>query len=193
MLIKFALSMGSFIPLHILMFIMYIYQIMCNDLDNITKYFIVGIIIIIILIIFICCQITKYFINTKLSNNISNNEIELTKIQPDKKVYIDYMVTYLLPLFSLNMEMDIFNLIFTNILILTLICINAKAENFNLNIVLMLKKYEIFTGETKCGDIKCILMKKEDFSNLDYNNKCYRFVNLKGNIYIFKRYIKNDY
>lgn len=97
-----------------------------------------------------------------------------------------YMLVYLLPLFSLSVDLNTFNILLTNFLILIFIYINAKAENFQFNIVLFLKRYEIFVGETINGDEKCILMKEDDYSNLKENQEKYKFIEFCQDVYILK-------
>ena len=82
-----------------------------------------------------------------------------------------------------------FNIIITNVLLLIFICINAKAENFEFNIVLIHKKYKIFVGETLDGTQRTILMKKNDYTNLKENQEKYRFVRFCEDVYILKSII----
>lgn len=191
MLPKLALSITSFIPLYSLMIFMYMYQFLYGDMDhNTKKYVIITVIIIVILELFFSYVVNKY-INGKESESNTENEIIFKNINEDKKAYVNYMMTYLLPLLTFDLDkINGFYILYTNILILVFVFMNAKAENFNFNIFLWIKGYSVYKGNKLNGDEKVLLIKKKKFSNIRKNHDSYRFVSFGGSsdIYLCKRY-----
>lgn len=191
MLPKLALSMTSFIPLYSLMIYIYSYVYLYKTIGGITKKYIIIVIVIIITIQFICAIVVNYYIKSKESSTISENEIVFNNINEDKKAYVNYMMTYLLPLLTFNLDTTSgFNIIYTNILIVLFIIMNARAENFNFNVFLWAKGYVIYTGTSIDGSNKVLLIKKKKFSNIRANHTKYKFVSFGGgnDIYLCKKY-----
>lgn len=191
MLPKLALSITSFIPLYSLMGFMYIYQFLYGNMDDTTKkYVIVAISIIVIGQIFFSVIANKY-IKDKESSGNTENQIIFHNIKEDKKAHVNYMMTYLLPLLTFDLDkINGFYIVYTNILILIFIVMNARAENFNFNIFLGIKGYAVYTGNKVNGDEKVLLIKKRKFSNIRSSHENYRFVSFGGSndIYLCKRY-----
>ena len=101
------------------------------------------------------------------------------------------MMTYLLPLLTFDLDkINGFYIIYTNMLILVFIFMNARAENFNFNILLWIKGYYVYKGNNNAGDEKVLLIKKKKFSNIRSNNERYGFVSFGGSndIYLCKKY-----
>lgn len=191
MLPKLALSITSFIPLYSLMVFMYIYQFIYGNMDVCTKkYVIIAISIIAIGQMFFSVISSKYIRDKENSGN-TENEIKFNNIKEDKKAHVNYMMTYLLPLLTFDLDkINGFYIVYTNILILIFIVMNARAENFNFNIFLGIKGYAVYTGNKLNGDEKVLLIKKRKFSNIRSNHENYRFVSFGGSndIYLCKRY-----
>lgn len=62
------------------------------------------------------------------------------------------MMTYLLPLLVMDLDkVQGFYILYTNILIVIFIIMNARAENFNFNIFLWLKGYAVYKGMNSEG------------------------------------------
>lgn len=191
MLPKLALSIIAFIPLYILMVFMYMYAYLFESMDNSTKGYVIGIIFIIIGVNIVCIEVVNKYINDKEDLTTSDNEILFTNIREDKKAHIDYMMTYLLPLVIFDIDsINGFKILYTNVLILLFIWMNARAENFNFNIILWIKGYRVYIG-TNCHDEeKVLLIKKKQYSNIRANNNKYKFVSFGGSadIYLCRRY-----
>lgn len=191
MLPKLALSITSFIPLYSLMIFMYIYQFIYGTMDiNTKRYVIIVVAIIVIVQVFFSWRANKY-IKEKESSQNTENEILFKNINEDKKAEINYMMTYLLPLLTFDLDkINGFYIFYTNILILVFILMNARAENFNFNIFLWIKGYYVYKGNNINGDEKVLLIKKRKFSNIRSNNEKYKFVSFGGSndIYLCKKY-----
>lgn len=191
MLPKLALSITSFIPLYSLMVFMYIYQFLYGNMDaNTKKYVTIAISIIVMGQMFFSVISSKYIRDKENSGN-TENEIIFNNIKEDKKAHVNYMMTYLLPLLTFDLDkINGFYIVYTNILILIFIVMNARAENFNFNIFLGIKGYAVYTGNKLNGDEKVLLIKKRNFSNIRSNHENYRFVSFGGSndIYLCKRY-----
>lgn len=191
MLPKLALSITSFIPLYSLMIFMYMYQFLYGTMaDNAKKYVIIAITIIVLAQGFFSMISSRYI---KEKENIQNteNEIVFSNINEDKKAHVNYMMTYLLPLLMFDLEkINGFYILYTNILILVFIIMNARAENFNFNIFLWIKGYYVYKGNKINGDENVLLIKKKKFSNIRSNHEKYRFVSFGGSndIYLCKKY-----
>jgi len=129
------------------------------------------------------------FINKHIKQKTSKKYTEIiitcNNINQDKKAHIDYLITYLLPLLSFDINnINIFNLSYINILII----INAISENYNFNLLLYCKKYRIYTGTTKSRKTKTLLIKKNDYTNIESYQKNLQFVSFgkSNDIYINK-------
>ncbi|MBF8982593.1 hypothetical protein IZY60_03480 [Lutibacter sp. B2] len=191
MLPKVALSITSFIPLYSLMLYMYSYVYIYENIGQNTKKYIIFTIAVIITIQFICTIVVNFYIKSKESLTISENEITFNNIKEDKKAYVDYMMTYLLPLLTFDLDkVNGFYILYTNILIMIFIIINARAENFNFNIFLWIKGYSIYKGTNIDVCDKILLIKKKNFSNIRANYTKYKFVSFGGgnDIYLCKKY-----
>lgn len=191
MLPKLALSITSFIPLYSIMIFMYIYQFLYGTMnDDTKKYVLIAVIVIFIAQVFFSIIASSY-IKEKENNNITENLISFNNIKEDKKAQVDYMMTYLLPLLTFDLDkINGFYIIYTNMLILVFIFMNARAENFNFNILLWIKGYYVYKGNNNAGDEKVLLIKKKKFSNIRSNNERYGFVSFGGSndIYLCKKY-----
>lgn len=188
---KIALSITSFLPLYSLMVTLYLYtyqyQVICAN----TKKYIIITIIAIVLVQIISTLIVNWYIKNKTSSRVAENEVVFTDMKEDKKVYVDYMMTYLLPLLTTDIQnVDGFYIVYTNVLILIFILMNARAENFNFNILLWIKGYSVYKGMNIDGCEKTLLLKKRKFSNIKANHTRYKFVSFgaSNDIYICKRY-----
>lgn len=191
MLPKIALSITSFIPLYSLMIFMYSYVYKYGDVDENRKKYIIISISIIIMLQFICSLIVNSYIKDKESVRCSENEVVFNNIKEDKKASINYMMTYLLPLITFDLDkVNGFYILYTNILIIVFIIMNAKAENFNFNIFLYIKGYSVYIGTNSFDIEKVLLIKKRKYSNIRTNHSKYKFVSFGGSndIYICKRY-----
>jgi len=102
-------------------------------------------------------------------------------------------MTYLLPLMAMDLDkVKGFYIIYTNLLVVIFIIMNARAENFNFNIFLWIKGYSVYTGTNIEGVEKILLIKKKKFSNIRANHVNYKFVSFGGSndIYLCKRYVE---
>lgn len=187
MLPKLILSVVSFLPLFFIMIISYLYSYCFVEKNNF--------ILVVIIILFLICiasvlKVLKY-IRDKESDEIVENEITFTDIKEDKKAHVDYMLTYLLPLLTFDIDrIDLFNIVYSNIFIAVFVWLNARSENFNINILLWLKGYSVYIGKNNCGEEKTLLIKNKRFSNLRKNHSKYRFVSFGSNdIYLCRRYL----
>lgn len=194
MLPKIALSITSFIPLYSLMVIMYSYAYLYGEkVDSKNKIYIIISVIGIIVIQIACSLIVNSYIKSKENNSFSENTVVFNNIKEDKKASINYMVTYLLPLITFDLEkVNGFYIVYTNILIIIFIIMNAKAENFNFNIFLWARGYSVYVGTNSDEDKKVLLMKKSKYSNIRSNHSKYKFVSFGGSndIYICKIYFE---
>ncbi|MBO3303253.1 hypothetical protein JJB75_07925 [Clostridium perfringens] len=191
MLPKLALSITSFIPLYSLMIFMYIYQFLYGTMDSNTKRYVIIAVAIIVIVQVFFSMIASRYIKEKESSQNTENEIVFKNINEDKKAEINYMMTYLLPLLTFDLDkISGFYIFYTNILILVFIFMNARAENFSFNIFLWIKGYYIYKGNNINGDEKVLLIKKRKFSNIRSNNEKYKFVSFGGSndIYLCKKY-----
>ena len=68
---------------------------------------------------------------------------------------------------------------------------NARAENFNFNIILWINGYRVYKGIDSEENEKTLLIKKRQFSNIRLNHCRYKFVSFGGSndIYLCRRYI----
>lgn len=192
MIPKLALSITGFIPLYVLMIFMYLYSYLYQDISYINKKYILIAIGIIFFINIICIIIVLFYIKNKENPTIYENTIQFSNIKENKKAHVDYMMTYLLPLLMFNINsIDGFNILYTNLLIGFFIYMNARGENFSLNIVLGMRGYGIYTGNNINGEEKVLLIKEKKFSNIKANNSKYEFVKLAGSkdIYLCKKYM----
>lgn len=192
MLPKLALSIVGFIPLYVLMIFMYGYSYLFECNDKFIKGYIIGAIFIIIGFNILCIGIVNKYIKDKENLSISENEIIFKNIKEDKKAHIDYMMTYLLPLLIFDIDnINGFNILYTNLLIILFIFMNARAENFNFNIILWIKGYRVYKGIDSEENEKTLLIKKRQFSNIRLNHCRYKFVSFGGSndIYLCRRYI----
>ncbi|NFH80231.1 hypothetical protein FDA09_00390 [Clostridium botulinum] len=191
MLPKLALSITSFIPLYSLMIFMYMYQFLYGAMnDNTKKYVIIAVVAITIAQVFFS-RIASRYIKEKENSNITENTIVFKDINEDKKAQVNYMMTYLLPLLTFDLDkINGFYIFYTNMLILVFIFMNARAENFNFNIFLWIKGYYVYRGNNNNGDEKVLLIKKKKFSNIRSTNEKYGFVSFGGSndIYLCKKY-----
>ncbi|MBU3176501.1 hypothetical protein KPL47_08955 [Clostridium estertheticum] len=188
---KLALSITSFIPLYSLMVFMYLYVYLYGTAGEITKKYIIISIVMIITIQFICSIVVNCYIKSKESSRISENEIIFNNINEDKRAYVNYMMTYLLPLFTFDLDkVKGFYILYTNILIMLFVIMNARAENFNFNVFLWVKGYSIYKGTNIDGYNKILLIKKKKFSNIRSNHTKYKFVSFGGSndLYLCKKY-----
>ena len=153
MLPKLALSITSFIPLYSLMIFMYVYQFLYGNMDDTTKKYVVIAIFIIVISQVIFSIIASQYIKDKEDCNNTENEIIFNNIKEDKKAHVNYMMTYLLPLLTFDLEkINGFYIAYTNIFIIIFIIMNARAENFNFNIFLWMKGYSVYNGNKINGD-----------------------------------------
>lgn len=191
MLPKLALSITSFIPLYSLMIFMYMYQFLYGTMNDTTKkYVIIAVMAISIAQVFFS-RIASRYIKEKESSDITENTIVFRDITEDKKAQVNYMMTYLLPLLTFDLDkINGFYIFYTNMLILVFIFMNARAENFNFNIFLWIKGYYVYKGNNNNGDEKVLLIKKKKFSNIRSTNEKYEFVSFGGSndIYLCKKY-----
>lgn len=193
MLPKLALSITSFMPLYSLMIFMYSYVYITTDETkdpNIKKYIIAAILSIVIIQV-ICSKVVNYYISIKESSGYSENEIAFNSIREDKKASVNYMMTYLLPLLTFELDkVNGFYILYTNILIIFFIFMNAKAENFNFNIFLWIKGYSVYKGVNSNQSERVLLIKKKRYSNIRANQSRYKFVSFGGSndIYLCKKY-----
>ena len=188
---KLALSMTSFIPLYSLMVFMYSYVYLYETIGVNTKKYIVLAIVVIIAIQVISAIVVNCYIKSKESSTISENEIVFNNIEEDKKAYVNYMMTYLLPLLTFDLDkVKGFYILYINILIMLFIVMNARSENFNFNIFLWSRGYSIYKGANIDGIYKILLIKKKKFSNIRANHTEYKFVSFGGSndIYLCKKY-----
>ncbi|QXE19313.1 hypothetical protein [Clostridium sp. 001] len=195
MIPELALSVTGFIPLYIMMISMYLYSYLFGTIWETTKKDIIITILIIILIQFISSIVVNCYIKGKESSRISENEITFKNIREDKKAYVNYMMTYLVPLLTFDLDkINGFYILYTNILIIMFVIMNGKAENFNFNIFLWIKGYSVYKGVNIDGCDKVLLIKKKKFSNIKSNHTKYRFVSFGGSndIYLCKRYNANE-
>lgn len=191
MLPKLALSMTSFLPLYSLMVFMYSYVYFYESICQDTKKYVVIAIAVIVTVQFICTLMVNNYIESKESSRIAENEIVFNNIMEDKKAYVNYMMTYLLPLLAIDLDkVQGFYILYTNMLILVFMFMNARAENFNFNIFLWLKGYAVYKGMNSEGCEKILLIKKKKFSNIRANHSRYKFVSFGGSndIYLCKKY-----
>lgn len=191
MLPKLALSITSFIPLYSLMIFMYSYQSLYGNIDNDTKKYVIIAVVIIILAQVICSIIANRYIKEKENIQNTENEIIFSNINEDKKAHVNYMMTYLLPLLTFDLEkINGFYIAYTNLLVLIFIIMNARAENFNFNIFLWIKGYSVYKGNKINGDEKVLLIKTKNFSNIRSKHEKYRFVSFgeSNDIYLCKKY-----
>ena len=95
---NYFLSIGSFVPVYIILLITYGYNIYNFDISNIGKFliivFVLGFIFIIVTIF------TNYYVKKLWKKNSGHNERKWKNIKPNKKAYLDYMLIYFLPLIS---------------------------------------------------------------------------------------------
>lgn len=193
MLPKLILSLTSFLPLYLLMIFMYSYVYMYIEQNKGIKNYILWAIVIILIIQFISIIIVNKYIKNKESLRYTENEIIFSSIREDKKAHMNYMMTYLLPLLTFDIDkVDKFNIIYTNIFIIVFVLLNAKSENLNINIILWIKGYAVYTGMNNYGEEKILLIKKKKFSNISYLHEKYKFVSFGGSndIYLCKRYLE---
>lgn len=194
MLPKIALSITSFIPLYSLMIIMYSYVYLYGqNVDSNKKIYIIISVISIVIIQVACSLIVNSYIKSKESDRFSENTVAFNNIKEDKKASINYMMTYLLPLITFDLDkVNGFYIVYTNMLIIIFIIMNAKAENFNFNIFLWAKGYSVYAGINSADDKKVLLMKKSKYSNIRSNHSKYQFVSFGGSndIYICKKYFE---
>ena len=116
MLPKLALSITSFIPLYSLMIFMYVYQFLYGNMDDTTKKYVVIAIFIIVISQVIFSIIASQYIKDKEDCNNTENEIIFNNIKEDKKAHVNYMMTYLLPLLTFDLEkINGFYIAYTNI------------------------------------------------------------------------------
>ncbi|MGL6186363.1 MAG: hypothetical protein ACRC1T_13435 [Clostridium chrysemydis] len=191
MLPKLALSITSFIPLYSLMIFMYMYQILYGNISDTTKKYVLIVVVGIFIIQAFFSIVASKYIKEKESSNSTENEIVFRNIKEDKKAQVNYMMTYLLPLLTFDLDkINGFYIFYTNVLILVFIFMNARAENFNFNIFLWIKGYYVYKGNTINGDEKVLLIKKKKFSNIRSSNERYKFVSFGGSndIYLCKKY-----
>ncbi len=191
MLPRLALSMTSFLPLYSLIVFMYSYVYLYGDICQDTKRYIIIGVITIIAMQFTCALIVNNYIKSKESSVVQENEIIFKNIKEDKKAYVNYMMTYLLPLLAFDLDkVQGFYILYTNILIVVFIIMNARAENFNFNIFLWLKGYYVYKGINSDEYEKTLLIKKKRFSNIRTAHSKYKFVSFGGgnDIYLCKRY-----
>ncbi|NFN18560.1 hypothetical protein FDB52_07670 [Clostridium botulinum] len=188
---KIALSITSFIPLYSLMICMYSYVYIYENISESLKKYILIAIGTILILQFICIIIVNRYIGSKESNDISENEISFDIIKEDKKAYVNYMMTYLVPLLTFDLDkVKCFYIIYTNALIIMFVIMNARAENFNFNILLWIKGYYVYKGTKGDSDDKILLIKKKKFSNIRNNYNKYKFVTFGGSkdVYLCKKY-----
>lgn len=193
MLPKLMLSLTSFLPLYLLMIFMYTYVYMYIEQNKDIKNYILWAIVIILIVQFICIIIVNKYIKNKESLRYTENEIIFTNIREDKKAHINYMMTYLLPLLTFDIDkVNTFYIIYTNIFIIVFVLLNAKSENLNINIILWIKGYSVYTGTNNNGEEKILLIKKKKFSNINSMHEKYKFVSFGGSndIYLCKRYLE---
>ncbi len=192
MIPKIVLAITGFIPLYTLMIFTYSYSYLYQTIDNRLKKYLIIIISLILAVNIISIIILILYIKNKEDINVSENSIKFNNIKENKKAHVDYMMTYLLPLMTFNIDsISGFNIIYTNLLIAFFIYVNARGENFSLNLILHLKGFRIYTGKTINGEEKTLLIKKNKFSNIKTNQDKYEFVKLasSNDIYICKKYI----
>lgn len=199
MLPKLALSITSFMPLYTLMIFMYSYAYRygtgTENLDENVKNYIKISILTIIVIQFLCSILVNHYIKSKELSRNSENELVFNNIKEDKKASVNYMMTYLLPLLTFELDkVNGFYILYTNVLIILFIIMNARAENFNFNIFLWIKGYSVYIGSNNNQDEKVLLMKKKKYSNIRSNHSQYKFVSFGGSndIYLCKRYGVNE-
>lgn len=193
MLPKLTLSLTSFLPLYLLMIFMYSYVYLYIEQNKHIKNYILCTIAIVLIIQFICIIIVNKYIKSKESLRVTENEIVFSNIKEDKKAHINYMMTYLLPLLTFDIDkVDAFYIVYTNIFIIIFVLLNAKSENLNINILLWLKGYSVYTGTNNEGEEKVLLIKKKKFSNIRTKHDKYKFVSFGGSndIYLCKRYLE---
>lgn len=193
MLPKITLSLTGFLPLYIVMIFMYSYVYIVMKQDVYIKNYILCVITIIIIIQFICIIIVNKYIKSKESMRSTENEIVFSNIKEDKKAHVDYMMTYLLPLLTFDIDkIDKFNIVYTNIFIIIFVILNAKSENLNINILLWVKGYGVYKGINKDGEEKILLIKSKKFSNIRSKHCKYKFVSFGGSndIYLCKKYLE---
>ncbi|MFY8262963.1 hypothetical protein ACOT7R_08705 [Clostridium perfringens] len=192
MIPKIVLAITGFIPLYALMIFTYLHSYLYQTIDDRLKKYLIIIISLILVVNIISIIILILYIKNKEDINISENSIKFNNIKENKKAHVDYMMTYLLPLMTFNIDsISGFNIIYTNLLIAFFIYVNARGENFSLNLILYLKGFRIYTGKTINGEEKTLLIKKNKFSNIKTNQDKYEFVKLasSNDIYICKKYI----
>lgn len=188
---KLALSVTSFVPLYALVSFMYIYILNDTETDDSVKKILKLVLMILIAITLLSCFIVNKYIKSKLSERIAENTVSFNNIREDKKASINYMLTYILPLLSFNSDnVTSFYVIYSNLLILLFIIMNAKAENFFFNIILEMKGYIVCTGSNKNGDTKTLLLKRKKYSNISQNSQVFKFVSFgaSNDIFICKDY-----
>ena len=193
MIPKIMLSITSFIPLYILMIIKYIYFYIDDCQSKEIRDFIFNTTILVVVLCIISMLVVSIYIKNKESLNYNENEIIFKNIKEDKKASMNYMMTYLLPLMMFNgSSINEFDIVYMNMFILVFVFINAKSENFNMNVVLWMKGYSVYIGLDNYEEEKVLLIKKKKFSNINSNQVKYKFVSFGGSkdIYLCKRYIE---
>ena len=193
MILKLALAIASFIPLYVLMIITYIHQYFYGDISKLDKRYIIITIIIILIVLTTASSLVYTYIYNKESTRLAEVEVIFTEIKEDKKAYVNYMFTYLLPLASLDLDKTSgFYILYINLLILLFVIMNARAENFNFNLILWSKNYYVYTGRNSFGEEKILLMKKKGYSNIRSNHEKFKFVSFdsSNSIYFCKKYIE---
>lgn len=193
MLPKITLSVTSFLPLYSLMVFMYFYAYRYVEKNKDIKSYIIIAILVILIVQVICIIVVNRYIKSKESLKYTENEIVFNNIKEDKKAHINYMMTYLLPLLTFDIDkVNLFYIIYTNMFLIVFILLNAKSENLNINILLWLKGYYVYTGINKYGDEKILLIKKKRFSNIKLSHEKYKFVSFGGSsdIYLCKKYLE---
>ena len=172
---------------------MYSYVYLYIEQNKHIKNYILCTIVIILIIQVVCIIIVNKYIKSKESLGITENEIIFSNIKEDKKAHIDYMMTYLLPLLTFDIDkVDVFYIVYTNIFIIIFVLMNAKSENLNINILLWIKGYSVYKGTNNEGEEKVLLIKKSKFYNIRAKHDKYKFVSFGGgnDIYLCKRYLE---
>ncbi|EPV4647661.1 hypothetical protein QTH22_02440 [Clostridium perfringens] len=192
MIPKLVLAITGFIPLYALMIFTYLYSYVYQVIDERVKKYLLIVMSIILIVNIISIIILIFYIKDKEDINISEHMISFSDIKENKKAHVDYMMTYLLPLMTFNIDsISGFNILYTNLIIAFFIYVNARGENFSLNLILLLKGFRIYTGKNINGDEKILLIRGKKFSNIKSNQEKCKFVKLAASkdIYICKKYI----
>ncbi len=192
MIFKYALSIVSFIPLYIMMLITYIYQYLYGNINCVQKNYIIISSSIILIIQVLATLIVYGYIRGKENKATSELMVRFKEIKEDKKAYVNYMFTYLLPLASFDLDKTSgFYIIYINAIIILFIIMNARAENFNFNIILWSKGYYVYNGKNIYDEEKILLIKKKKIGNIRSDSIKLEFVSFDNSsgIYLCKKYL----